>query len=202
MTEPSSYLPPATSPTSAAAAMGQASSDPPAAWVSRCGDRFRLFDPELRLVCDSDDLASAYRALEDARKNLVHGDAGDASTGAAAPHARAASRLSEALGLVTALGRPLAFLIAVILGMAIAQLGSSLAGLGRTVSTYSDVHDAGRAGLDHLHALATAAENLSPERSEQIQRDLRVIVSRLAPFAHELAPLLPGPANRDDTSVP
>ena len=162
--------------------------------LQRRGERFRLCDPARGLICESDDLASAYRALEESRAELPWPGSTAGVPVGAVPASPPRPELRRALESLAPLGRPMAFLVAVLLGILIASLGSFVGSVGQTVTTFSDTHRAGRAGLDRLHALAQAAESLSPERSEQIRRDLRTIVSRLAPLTQELAPLIPSGA--------
>jgi len=165
---------------------------PEAAVLVRRGERYRACDPVRGIVCEADDVASAFRALEETRQELCGGD-GWPRPAAGAPRegSESGGGLAEALRSLAPLGRPLAFLLAVLLGIAVSQLGETLGRVGRTVTTFTDTHRAGKAALDRLHALAQAVEALSPERSEQIRRDLRSIVSQLAPIAAELGPLLP-----------
>jgi len=171
---------------------------PEAAVLVRRGERYRAWDPARGIVCEADDVASAFRALEETRQELAGGDAWPAPpTRPARDGGADLAGVGAAFRSLAPLGRPLAFLLAVLLGIAVSQLGATLGRVGRTVSTFADTHRAGRAALDRLHALAQAAETLSPERTEQIRRDLRSIVTQLAPITAELGPLLPAELRAD-----
>ena len=156
--------------------------------VVRRGDRFAVTDLAGGRSVEASDLGRAYAALRGAGSRLDGDPTRRTAPTEAAPPGDAA--IADPVRALRSLTRPGVLLGAVVLGLAIGQLGQVVARIGSAVGTVADVHDAGRAALDKLHGLARAAEDVSPERAAAVRRDLRVIVARLAPFVHELAPLV------------
>lgn len=203
--------------------------------VKRRGEGFRLGIPELELECDAADLGQGYQRLETAAQELMARlrergaaddippsqpppDEGTPSATAAGPAERADEAGETTLGLPGLL-RIVAMLVllASLPGLFAAWSAlNEVAGIARDIRALTspvamlgaDPEQAARQFSTTLRRVADTVALVTPEREEQMRRDVRIIVEKLMPLADELRPLFtgepaaepPAPNNDSDSS--
>lgn len=189
----------------------EAEAIPYAVIVKRRGDLFRLAISELDLVCDVEDLATGYRELEEMARGLLAASGGEISVDSPpAPRSRAMAfattgtnaKFTKYLiiaGIVVLLAAvPGVLSISFILRDISHVVGDfrtvsdTVAGFNEPVKTARMFSDRARVAAKTLSFAAETLSEVTPQREEQVRRDLRLIVKVLKPFADEVRPLFTG----------
>jgi hypothetical protein len=153
----------------------QASAPEPAVRVWRQEDRFAAAIPELGIVETGPDLATLFMTVEARRAETV-----GRFTAAGLAYVLAGN------GAAPRRGRTGLWIILAVIVMATALAINLIAKAADTaVERLSFVNP-----VDYSEVIAGRLENVSPERMEALQRNLRVIAEKSAPLAHELRPLV------------
>mgnify|MGYP006273798627 CR=1 FL=1 len=157
--------------------------------VTECHGRFYLRIPELNLIVDGPDVASAYTELDLARRRLIERHEAIGATLPAPRDTRLRLMLVERIA-------PFALKAAVVALVGVALLISSAVTVNYVLreplrhAAQKTVRTAMlqvTAGLEDF-----ARRDLSPDREERLRAALRGVVPVLRPFIEELYPLLPG----------
>lgn len=203
---------------------------PYAVVLHREGKQYRLSIPALDLVCEAEDLAAGFKELETAAVALLaryrglgeelpverplaesHGEIPAPPPGRATVSRLGASGRDRSGTLQSLIG--LSMIVALLAGavaavMAISALrdiGTIARDIGRltggATAVLDDTVGTGRNFSQNLARVAQTVEQVTPEREEQMRRDLGIIVEKLKPLADELRPLFTGEAMPKERSL-
>jgi len=144
---------------------------------------FRVTDPKVGIHAEGRDLTDAYKALLDARAEVLGAQRAEGEP------SWAVEDVPE--GLVKRLRRAgLLLFVGAIVGMATISVQNRVGEANRILTAFGDARSAGKAMAGFVGGLADAVEGMSDERDRALHEDVRRIVRRTQPIVEELQPLL------------
>ena len=176
--------------------------------VQRRGGKFQLTLPEFDLECEAADLDQGYRELEAVAQKLLarfreRGLTDDILSPQPAPSGAGLRTLLRIVAIVVLLASLPGVLAATSVLKETARVARDVRQLTGSVATLgSQPGKAARQFSTTLERLAHTIGQVTPERQEQMRRDMRVIVEKLKPLADELRPLFTDEAAPAMSSAP